>query len=279
VVPPARLRPATASDSEAVAAVWAAGWVDGHRGRVPEALAAARTPESFRSRAAARVEDTVVAVADPGGEIAGFVMVSGDEVEQVYVAAAHRGSGVADLLLAEGERLVAAGGHRRAWLAVVAGNTRARRFYERRGWVDEGPFDYVTAVPGGTVAVPAHRYVKAVGPPPGYHTVTPRIVVGDVAAQVEFLRTVFGATGDVHGDRPAEIRVGDSVLMVSGAGQRDPFPAFLYVYVADADDAYRRALAAGAVSVEEPLDTPYGDRRAMVRDPFGNVFQLAHRLA
>jgi PhnB protein len=45
----------------------------------------------------------------------------------------------------------------------------------------------------------------------------------------------------------------------------------------DADRAYRRALAAGAASLEEPLDTPYGDRRAMVRDPFGNVFQIAHR--
>ncbi|MDT7802999.1 MAG: PhnB protein, partial [Actinomycetota bacterium] len=32
----------------------------------------------------------------------------------------------------------------------------------------------------------------------------------------------------------------------------------------------------GATSLEEPADTPYGDRRAMVRDPFGNVFQIAH---
>jgi GNAT superfamily N-acetyltransferase len=66
------------------------------------------------------------------------------------------------LRLAEAERLVAAAGHRRAWLAVVAGNTRARRFYQRRGWSDEGPFDYAAAVPGGTIAVPAHRYVKPV---------------------------------------------------------------------------------------------------------------------
>jgi uncharacterized glyoxalase superfamily protein PhnB len=34
---------------------------------------------------------------------------------------------------------------------------------------------------------------------------------------------------------------------------------------------------AGAVSLEEPRDTPYGDHRAMVRDPFGNVFQIAHQ--
>ena len=65
--------------------------------------------------------------------------------------------------------------------------------------------------------------------------------------------------------------------MVSSAGDRELFPAFLYVYVDDADNVYRRALSAGAISLEAPLDTPYGDRRAMVRDPLGNVFQIAHR--
>ena len=45
----------------------------------------------------------------------------------------------------------------------------------------------------------------------------------------------------------------------------------------DADSAYHRAITAGATSMEPPLDTPYGDRRAMVRDSDGNVFQIAHR--
>jgi uncharacterized glyoxalase superfamily protein PhnB len=103
------------------------------------------------------------------------------------------------------------------------------------------------------------------------------MVVSDAVAAVGFLRAVFGAAGEVREGRPAEIRIGDSVVMVSAAGQRELFPAFLYVYVDDADGAYRRALAAGAVSLEEPLDTPYGDRRAMVRDPSGNVFQIASR--
>jgi uncharacterized glyoxalase superfamily protein PhnB len=105
------------------------------------------------------------------------------------------------------------------------------------------------------------------------------MVVGDVAGEVAFLHAVFGATGEVQPGRPAEVRIGDSLVMVSPAGERELFPAFLYVYVHDADSAYQRALAAGAVSLEEPFDTPYGDRRAMVRDPFGNVFQIAHRLA
>lgn len=113
----------------------------------------------------------------------------------------------------------------------------------------------------------------------GFHSVTPRMIVSDVKAEVEFLRAVFDATGEVQADRPAEIRIGDSIVMVSSAGARELFPAFLYVYVDDADSAFRRALAAGAISMEEPRDTPYGDRRAMVRDPFGNVFQIAHRKA
>ena len=105
------------------------------------------------------------------------------------------------------------------------------------------------------------------------------MVVSDVAGAVAFLRTVFDASGVVPGGRPAEIRVGDSLVLVSSAADRDRFPAFLYVYVEDADVVYERALAAGAESLEAPLDTPYGDRRAMVRDPFGNTFQIAHRRA
>ncbi len=114
-------------------------------------------------------------------------------------------------------------------------------------------------------------------PPTGYRSVTPRMVVPDVAGAVEFLRVVFGASGKVEEGRPTEIRIGDSVIMLSEAGEREPFPAFLYVYVDDADAVYGRAKAAGAVTIEEPVDTPYGDRRAMVRDGWGNVFQIAHR--
>jgi uncharacterized glyoxalase superfamily protein PhnB len=117
--------------------------------------------------------------------------------------------------------------------------------------------------------------VSGAGARDGYHSVTPRIVVSDVAAQVDFLRDAFGSTGEVVGGRPAEIRIGDSLVMVSSADERDLFPAFLYVYVDDADACYERSVAAGATTIEAPLDTPYGDRRAMVRDPFGNIFQIA----
>jgi GNAT superfamily N-acetyltransferase len=143
-----------------VAEIWASGWRDGHEGFVPEELVRVRTEESFRARAADRVADTTVA--DVDGEVAGFVMVVGDEVEQVYVSAGHRGTGVAGLLMAEAERQVRANGHARAWLAVVAGNARARAFYERAGGRDEGAFDYAAAGPDGPIAVPCRRYAKAV---------------------------------------------------------------------------------------------------------------------
>jgi uncharacterized glyoxalase superfamily protein PhnB len=111
----------------------------------------------------------------------------------------------------------------------------------------------------------------------GFRVVTPRIVTTDVDGVVSFLRRVFGASGESFEGRPSEIRIGDSWILVSEAGgEREPFPAFLYVYVDTVEKVFARAVSAGAVVLEEPLDTPYGDRRAMVRDPFGNIWQIAH---
>ena len=156
--PDVQLRRALPEDAPAIATIWHLGWRDGHLGHVPAELTAARRADSFRIRAAQRIGDTTVAVI--GGQVAGFTMVVGSEVEQVYVAAGHRGTGVADLLIDDAERQIRAAGHRSAWLAVVPGNTRARRFYERRGWTDAGPFDYAAAGDGGPIRVPSHRYVK-----------------------------------------------------------------------------------------------------------------------
>jgi GNAT superfamily N-acetyltransferase len=153
------IRPAAPADAPAVAAVWHLGWQDGHIGLVPEAIVRVRTEESFRERAAERVADTTVAEVD--GVVAGFVMVVEDEVEQVYVSRDHRGSGVAALLMDEAERQVRASGHAKAWLAVVEGNGRARAFYERVGWTDEGQFDYAAAGPDGPIVFPCRRYTKS----------------------------------------------------------------------------------------------------------------------
>jgi PhnB protein len=112
--------------------------------------------------------------------------------------------------------------------------------------------------------------------PEGWSTITPRVFTSDVGGLVAFLKAAFGAEGEVHAGRPAEVKIGDSFLMVSdGGGVRRATPAFIHLYVQDADDVYRRAIEAGAESIEAPADMPYGDRRATVQDRWGNSWQIA----
>jgi PhnB protein len=113
--------------------------------------------------------------------------------------------------------------------------------------------------------------------PPGWHSVIPRIVVSDVNALAEFMREVFDARIENAPGGPTIVTIGDSKIMVSDASVRRAAPAFLYVYVADTDAAYRRALEQGATSIEAPFETPYGDRRCMVEDRWGNMWQIAVR--
>lgn len=111
--------------------------------------------------------------------------------------------------------------------------------------------------------------------PRGWHTVTPRLVVSDAKALVRFLKKVFAATGSYEAQRPSQIRIGDSIVMITDVGARAVSTALLYVYVKDTDAAYRRALRAGARSIEEPRLTEYGDRRCIVEDEWGNTWQIA----
>ena len=112
--------------------------------------------------------------------------------------------------------------------------------------------------------------------PEGWPTIIPRIFTKDVSGAVGFLKSVFGATGQLRAGIPTELRIGDSLIMVSdGGGVREMTRAFLYVYVENVDATYLAALHAGAAVVEEPTDMPYGDRRATVQDPWGNTWQIA----
>jgi len=115
--------------------------------------------------------------------------------------------------------------------------------------------------------------------PDDRHTVTPRVFTRDVAGLVRFMKIVFDARGDVREGAPAEIQIGDSTIMVSdGDGVRQATPACLYVYVPDADEAFRRATGAGARAIDPPANMPWGDRRATVEDDFGVTWQIAtHR--
>lgn len=116
------------------------------------------------------------------------------------------------------------------------------------------------------------------GAPEGWHSITPRLVVEDVEGQVEFLRRAFAATGTYAAGQPAEMKIGDSMLMVSGVGVRPATASSIYLYVENADVTFARAVEAGATVVEGPKDTPYGDRRGMVEDRAGNLWQIATRM-
>jgi PhnB protein len=111
--------------------------------------------------------------------------------------------------------------------------------------------------------------------PEGWYTVTTRLVAEDPAKLVRFLAEAFGASGEFNAHAPSVIKIGDSIVMVSGTGPRTATSSLIYLYVEDADATYERALKAGGLSLERPCDVPYGDRRATVKDPSGNDWQIA----
>ena len=117
--------------------------------------------------------------------------------------------------------------------------------------------------------------------PDGYHTVTPYLVVPDVAQLSAFLVRALGAKETYRKTQPdgtvnhAEIRIGNSMVMMGHASkQYPPMPAMLYLYVEDVDALYRQAVAAGGVSLREPTDQDYGDRSGGISDPFGNQWWI-----
>ena len=150
------IRAAAGDDLHDVVRIWHEGWVDAHVGHVPDALLPHRQHAHFMQLAQTRLDTMWVAVVDD--VIAGFVVVKRDEVEQLYVDRARRGTGVAVALLRKAETVIRLGGHGRAWLAVVAGNARARAFYERLGWRDAGAMSNQALTAAGTLPVPTRRY-------------------------------------------------------------------------------------------------------------------------
>jgi PhnB protein len=118
--------------------------------------------------------------------------------------------------------------------------------------------------------------------PDGYHAVTPYLVVAGAARVIDFLKQAFDAQEVMRLAAPegrighAEMRIGDSLVMLADAHDgHPPMQAMLHVYVDDADATYRRALAAGATSVQAPTDQFYGDRSGGVKDSGGNLWWIA----
>src|SRR3954453_5896580 len=130
--------------------------------------------------------------------------------------------------------------------------------------------------PEGAVRVPAR-----------YSRVDPWVISADTGAEIELLEAVFEAR-ETPGSRMAgpdgrishvEVEIGEAVLMLF---DRDPgwpaTPADLRIYVADARDAFERALAAGAREVTRPTELAFGERVARVRDPQGHLWWIHQRI-
>ena len=120
--------------------------------------------------------------------------------------------------------------------------------------------------------------------PEGYRTVTPYLVIRGVPRLLEFVERAFGAEvrermeDGSGGVNHAAFRIGDSMVMAGEAPSAERVrPGVLYLYVADADAAFARAVQAGGTVVREPADQPYGDRNAAVSDPSGNEWWVATR--
>jgi PhnB protein len=187
--------------------------------------------------------------------------------------------------------------------AVDAGATIVfpvkEQFYGRREGTLRDPFGYLWSVSTVTEEMSVdemHRRMNAGQPvppqrpavdpiPKGYRTLTPYIVAQDAAGLIDFVKQAFGAeetfrsiggAGGIH----AEVRVGDSMMMVGGGGPGLKWSgnakqfAFHY-YVPDCDATYKRALEAGATSITAPVDQPYGERSGNVRDSAGNLWYIA----
>jgi PhnB protein len=118
--------------------------------------------------------------------------------------------------------------------------------------------------------------------PAGFHSVTPYLVVPGADRLLQFLKDAFDAeevgvyrkedASIMH----AELRIGDSIIEMGQANDKwTATPASLHLYVPDTDAVYHKALAAGAESLTEPTDAPYGDRTAGIKDPSGNHWFLA----
>ena len=123
--------------------------------------------------------------------------------------------------------------------------------------------------------------------PEGYNSASVYIVAVNAQQVIEFLKKAFDASDLRRFEAPdgkimhAEVRIDDTVVMIADAGGAYPaFPAWLHVYVPDAQATYKKALAAGGVSVQEPAHKPGDpDLRGGVKDPCGNTWWISTQLA
>jgi len=138
------------------------------------------------------------------------------------------------------------------------------------------------AASAGEKQEPAQPTKAASGIREGFHTVTPYLTAHEAPELLDFVKQAFGAeelfrsTGSAGGMH-AEVRIDDSIIMIGGGGawRGTPMPTAIHLYVPDTDTVYRAAVELGATSTLEPMDQPYGERSAGVRDLAGNQWYIA----
>lgn len=150
-----RIEPARESDISQIADLWHDGWHQAHGHIVPPALVASRQPQEFQARTQKRLPQTRVARSE--GVLAGFFMLSEDELYQFYVSSEFQGRGLAKTLMASAERDLAG---KIAWLACSVGNDRAARFYEKVGWRRVAEENYEVESAEGGQGVTIWRFEK-----------------------------------------------------------------------------------------------------------------------
>jgi len=122
--------------------------------------------------------------------------------------------------------------------------------------------------------------------PESHNSVSVYIMVDGAQRLIDFLKQTFDAVPVRRFDSPdgkikhAEVRIADTVVMLADAIEGYPaFPVWLHAYVPDVGATYRKALAAGGVSVQEPAQRPGDpDRRGGVKDPAGNTWWISTQI-
>lgn len=112
--------------------------------------------------------------------------------------------------------------------------------------------------------------------PPQYNRLMPYLIIPDAAGFIQFMKEVFGAEEQIQVPRSegvimhGELRIGESVIMFADVTPEFAArPAGIFIYVEDVKDTYNKAMAAGAASVMEPMQQPYGFTCGF-KDAFGN---------
>jgi PhnB protein len=125
--------------------------------------------------------------------------------------------------------------------------------------------------------------------PDGYRTVTPYLVVDNGTEAMEFYKRAFGAQEVMRMAGPggklahAELRIGDSMIMLGdempgslkSAKSLGGSPVGVFLYVENVDQAFERAVKAGAKAEMQPTDMFWGDRYGKLKDPFGHSWSMA----